>query len=362
LIRQIYLTGDHYAMGQQHARQVRDLRPLILAALEHRLELIAEIEIKAKPFLIELQTRWKESAQPTMNMLRGMADELDFNWDRFFTYTVATYLMDRAEHIPSEAQGCTIWAAAHRMTKMGTPILAKNRDYWPDHQQLQCLAFAKPQTGYAYLYLTSAGSPGVFSSGMNEAGLVVADTHVVSLDIGPGIPRYACMMDVLENCASVQSALEYLQSVSHSGNGNIMLLDSSGDMAVLETGYSVIGIDRPDSGFLVSTNHYVTPPLKQSWLPRGPEEIHGNSLTRYEHVLQELQKKAGEIDLDWAMQLMSSHGDSLESLCRHPEIGPRSVTIASTIYLPRQKQLYLANGLPCQVPYQVYSLGEKPAW
>lgn len=356
MIRQIKLTGDHYTMGQQHAYQVRDLRPHILVAMEHRLGLIAEIEIKIRPFLIELQTNWQENAQPTLNMLKGMADELDLNWEQFFTYTVATYLMDQAEHIPTDTQGCTIWAAANGMTQLGTPILAKNRDYWLDHQDLQCLAFAKPHSGYAYLYLTSAGSPGVFSSGMNEAGLVVADTHVVSLDIGPGLPRYAVMMDVLEKHHSVESALDYLKSVRHSGNGNLVLLDTSGDLAVVETGYTTIGIERSKHSFLVCTNHYVTPPLKESWLPRGPEEIHGNSLIRYAHVYQELQANSGRVDLQWARQLMSSHGDSLAAICRHPETGPRSVTIASTIYLPQHKQLHLAHGLPCQVPYHVFSL------
>lgn len=356
MIRQIKLTGDHYTMGLQHAQQVGDLRTHILAAMEHRLGLIAEIEIRTRPFLNELQTNWQEFAQPTLNMLKGMADGLDLSWDRFFTYTVATYLMDHAKHIPADDQGCTTWATAGRITKSGLPILAKNRDYWPDHQELQCLAFARPESGYPYLYLTSAGSPGVFSSGMNQAGLVVADTHVVSLDIGPGLPRYAVMMDVLENHSSVETAIAYLQRISHSGNGNILLLDASGDTAVFETGYKVFGIDHPKQGFIVSTNHYVTPPMKQRWLPRGPEEIHGNSLKRYEHVLQELQAHAGKIDLDWAMRLMSSHGDSLAAICRHPDTGPRSVTIASTIYLPRQKQLHLANGLPCQMPYQVYCL------
>ena len=356
MIRQIQLSGDHYTMGWQHARQVEALRPDILAAMEHRLGLIAEIEIKTRPFLAELQNRWKTDAQPTLNMLKGMADGLALDWERFFTYTVATYLMDRAKHIPADAQGCTTWAAAGRMTPPEAPILAKNRDYWPDHQQLQCLAFARPKSGYAYLYLTSAGSPGVFSSGMNEAGLVAADTHVVSLDVGPGLPRYAVMMEALEKYSSVEAALEYLINVTHSGNGNILLLDASGDMAVIETSYMVMGIDRPEDGFLVSANHYVTPPMKQRWLPRGPEDVHGNSLARYDRAVRALRESIRKIDLNWAMQLMSSHGDSLAAICRHPDIGPRSVTIASTIYLPCQRQLYLANGLPCQTPYQLYSL------
>lgn len=343
-------------MGQQHGQQLVDFRPQILAAIENRLELLADVEIRAKPYRDELISIWEESAQPTMQMLKGMADSFNLDWDQFFTYTISTYLLDRAKHIPSDDQGCTTWAAARSMTQLSTPILAKNRDYWPDHQDLQCLAFARPKNGYHYLYLTSAGSPGVFSSGMNEKGLAVVDTHVVSLDIGPGLPRYAVMMEVLENHATVESALAYLGSVNHAGNGNILLLDAGGDMAVVETGFSIRGIARSEDGYLVSTNHYVTPPLQKHWLSRGPEEIHGNSRSRYAYVEEALKTSAGKINLEWAFQLMSHHNDALDDICRHPSTGPRSVTIASTIYLPRQKELYLANGLPCQTPFEVYTL------
>ena len=89
---------------------------------------------------------------------------------RFFRYTIASYLLDRTLYPISDEQGCTVWAAAYPTTRSGVPILVKNRDYWLDHRELQILANAHPSQGYKYTHLTSAGSPGVFSSGMNEVG------------------------------------------------------------------------------------------------------------------------------------------------------------------------------------------------
>ena len=89
------------------------------------------------------------------------------------------------------------------MTRDGAPILAKNRDYHPDHQPLQCLARVKPKLTAILLRLTSAGSPGVFSSGINSFGLAVVDTFIASSEIGPGIARYSLMMDILQNFSTV---------------------------------------------------------------------------------------------------------------------------------------------------------------
>ena len=103
----------------------------------------------------------------------------------------------------------------------------------------------------------------------------------------------------------------------------------------------------PENGFIVSTNHFVTPQLADHWEPRGPEEIQGNSLKRYARVTQALHVAKGLVDIPWAQALMSSHGDLLEAICRHPGLGPRSVTISSIIFQPREKKLYLAIGNPC---------------
>jgi isopenicillin-N N-acyltransferase-like protein len=356
LIKQIQLAGDHYTMGHQHGRQVSALRPFLASAMENRLDGLDKLGIDLKSYIGEQMDLWKEAARPTMDMLRGLSNALGLPDERFFKYTIASYLTDRANGTSSEGQGCTVWGAARPVTVGGEPLLAKNRDYWLDHRQLQCLASANPVDGYPYQYLTSAGSPGVFSAGMNEAGLAVADTHVASLDIGPGLPRYALMMEMLEHHDRVKSALDYLRAAPHIGNGTLALIDAQGDMAIFETGHKHPGVVSPEAGFVVTTNHYVTPQLRNRWIDREPPGLQGNSLARYVYVQEVLQEARGRVDLAWAKALMSSHRGPLDSICRHTEIGHQSGTIASLIFRPVQKTLYLASGLPCQANFQAYRL------
>lgn len=338
-------------MGYQHGRQVVDMRPQLLLAIDRRLESLQQIDVKARPFAKELHELWETSAKTTLDMLKGIADGLELEWQPFFLYTIASYLLDHTLYPLSDEQGCTAWVAAHPTTRSDSPMLVKNRDYWLDHRHLQILAQAHPLKGYKYIYLTSAGSPGVFSSGMNEAGVAIADTHVVAHDIGPGLARFSVMMELLEHHEDIQSALEYLHGVQHIGNGTIVLLDAQGSSAIYETGHKISGIVLPENGCVVSTNHFATSQLAHLWEPRGPEEIQGNSQKRYARVSQALRDAKGLVDISWAQTLMSSHGDPLEAICRHPGLGPRSVTISSIIFQPMKKKIYFAAGNPCQSQY-----------
>ncbi|MFU8773772.1 MAG: C45 family autoproteolytic acyltransferase/hydrolase [Anaerolineales bacterium] len=347
MIKRIDLAGNHYTMGLQHGYQVRRLRPQISSAIKNRLLLLAKLDRDFETRIENLSLLWEEIARPTLEMMRGMAKNLSFEWDTFLRYTVGSYLVDRA--LQSRlSDGCTVWAAISPVTSDGTTMLIKNRDYRPWHKGIQCLVRAKPARGYQYTYLTSAGSPGVYSSGINEAGLVVADTHVASLDIGKGVARYSLTMELLEHHPNVRSGLDYLNQVTHIGDGTLVLLDSQGDMAVYECGHTKRGIIRGQGGFVVSTNHFVSDELNKHWMDYNPPKLRGNSEARYARISKVLQASSGQIDVQFAIDLMASHGNRLESICRHQDFSPRSTTISSVIYLPQQNLIYLANGLPCR--------------
>lgn len=351
--RVLELAGTHREMGWQHGQQVRDLRPFILRAMDLRLAKLTQSEVDVQTLEAELLAVWQVDARSTLEMLRGIADALELEWDLFFRYTIASYLEDRTLR-PAYGQGCTTWAAAEPVTQDGAPILVKNRDYRPTHRALQCLARASPAQGYRYAYVTSAGSPGVFSSGMNEAGLAVADTHVASRDIGPGVARYSVEMTLLEHHSSVKSALDYLQTIPHMGDGTLVLADSTGDMAVFEAGHSAHGIVLPEAGFVVSTNHFVTSRLSSQWVDHSLPTLRGNSEGRHARVTAALQTACGQVSAGWAQALMASHGPPQDAICRHSDLDPRSTTISTVLYLPRAGELLFADGRPCQAAFQVW--------
>lgn len=355
-MRFLELSGDHYQIGWQHGRQVFDRRPQILAAMNLRLAFLRRHGPDTRNSVDEMAEYWQVQNRPTWEMLQGMADALQLGWDDYFTYTLASYLADRAP-LQSPAHECSVWAAAGGVTSDGQPVLVKNRDYRPDHRDLQCLASVKAAQGYAYMYLTSAGSPGVFSSGMNARGLAVADTHVSPTQIGPGMPRYSAMMHILEACGRVEEAVDYLKGVRHVGDGTLVLADADGDMAVFETGHHGSGLIRSDDGFVVSSNHFRSPGLIDAWVDHSPVELLGSTRARYVKMSQALETARGEVDASWAKRLMATHGDALSALCRHVELDPKATTISTVIFEPQARRVYICDGQPCQSEFEEWKLG-----
>jgi len=357
MIRVLDLSGEAREIGRKHGEQVSDLRSQILSSIQIRLEALKKGKPDLSRYVEEIIPVWEQHAPETLEMLRGIAEALELDWEEYFTYTIASYLTGRIENSRA-SEGCSTWAANGKITRDGTPILAKNRDYHPDHRSLQCLARIKPANGNPFLCLTSAGSPGVFSSGINSAGLAVVDTFISSTDTGPGIARYSLMMDLLKKFSTVKEAIEYLPTHPHFGDGSVTVLDAQGEMAVFEIAHSVQAVRQSIEGFIASTNHFSAPGTRSFWVDREPPNLQGNSESRRMLIENALRSSGGLVDIIWSQALMGYHGDHLSSLCRHGAIDPLSVTVSCVILLPQRAGMYVANGQPCQSPFEFVRLSD----
>ena len=361
MIKVLSLAGTARSIGRQHGEQVVDLRPYIQASMQTRLAVLRQQGVNLFPYLEEIIQIWQQHAPATLEMLLGIAEALEFDWRDYLSYTIFPYLEGRINLIHRavhQDQGCTTWAASGVFTHDGAPLLVKNRDNHPDQRPLQCLAHVRPERGYPYLCLTTAGIPGVSSSGINTVGLAVVDTYVASTDVGPGIGRYSVMMDLLEKCASVRDAIVYIRSHPHFGNGTVSLVDAQGDMAVFEIAHSVLAVRHPNEGFVVSTNHFTAPKTRTIWMDCEQPHLQGNSVERHGRVEKALRAASGRVDIPWAQNLMAQHGTGLSAICRHAEIDPLGVTISCVILLPRQASIYVANGHPCQTPFELVRVAD----
>ena len=352
-MRVLSLRGNHYQMGLQHASQVYDLRPMILNSIGTRLEGLLRSGALNVAAIEQVEHVWNEHAGSTIEMLKGIAEKLGIPYAQIFQYTVASYLEDRLL-AKTASEGCTVWAAARTATQHGLPMLVKNRDYFEGHIPMRAIAYATPDQGYRYIYATSAGSPGVFSSGMNERGLAVADTHVPSRDTGPGLARFTLMMDLLERYASISEGMAYLQSIVCMGSGNLILLDATGEMAVYENGYQQCGTISSTNDHIVATNHFVTPRMReQHVLKINSRTTYDGTGDRYGTASKLIEQAHGTLDVDQAKHIASFHGAT--ALCRHRPQND-SDTISAAIYLPTEQKLLFCNGWPCQGSYETYRL------
>jgi hypothetical protein len=363
-VKIIKVSGTHYEMGQQHGLQVRKLRPLIVEAIRSQFSQIEgdNPDKRFESLLRETIELLQGIDLSILEMIQGQAEGLDLKFETLLRYGLATYLWDDlvARRLRGK-ESCTTWAASGPATADGKPILAKNRDSTLEQLPLQLVVKAIPSTGYRYAYVTSAGSPGVFCAGMNEVGLAVADTSVCTSDVGPGLPDYSLMMHILEEHNSVRSAVDYLRSVTRMGRNNLILADTSGDLAIFEIGHNSYGLIEADNHMLVNTNHFVGPQLRHQWVEREKLHLQGSSQRRHQVVRAALMEAYGQVDAAWARALMARHGCPLDSLCRHTELGGHLITISATIFLPAERDFWTCFGYPCQGSYRLFSVrGGEP--
>ena len=357
----IHVQGDHYQMGFQHGQQARTLLPAIHALIDMRL---AEVEEAApgESFerLLEDTIRViQDEDQAILEFVRGQADGFGLEYRLLLRYNLVTYLSDVLQRQNVSAggdtghinEGCSTWAAAGSATVDGQPILAKNRDTNMLHLPVQTIVRAEPKRGYRYTYITSAGSPGVYVAGFNEAGLALVDTYVSSVDIGPGLPTYALSMYVLENHKTVHSAVAYLKPVPRQGRNNLLLADADGDMAVFEIGYENFGVQKSTSDYLVNTNHFSCAEMRSCFMDTNSDSAREDSYQRSTFLEKRLKEAYGRIDVAFAKEVMGSHSEGLSSVCKHPAEGQMSGTVSASIYLPAQRRMFFCHGFPCSQEY-----------
>lgn len=342
-MRILTLEGTHYEMGLQHGALTMPWRPLLLRRIRRRLE-------KLPPH--PLMDRWYDDvvallarvAPEFLQYAEGQATALGIARDLLLRFSLASYLEDRSKQpIGVVSEGCTAWAAGPGWTENGQPLLAKNRDQSLDQLGLQWVVYARPANGYRYFGVTTLGWPGLASSGFNAAGLAVADTHVPSTDLGPGLPRWWLMMSVLEHCQTVGEALDYLTSVPRLGNGNLVLADVQGAIAVFEEGHANAGIRKPEDeqDYLVATNHFVTDALKDRWRAENLNRK-GDTLARKARVEAALAEAKGQVSVSWGRAMMSSV-DGIGAPCwqdRERGIG----TISTVIMSPARRAAWVRHG------------------
>ncbi|MBL1436349.1 MAG: hypothetical protein COB08_009145 [Rhodobacteraceae bacterium] len=305
-----------------------------------------------------LKAQWafsEKHAAAHLDEVCGLAKGYDVSPRDLFAYLHLGAMEDG----DPEKDGCSV--AVISDTKNG-PLLAKNRDFGAEHQKLQrVVRHQDPLDKDLWcMFITSLGSPGAYSSGINSHGLAVADTAVGCSKLGVGWLRYFLMTEILWKAASVDEALDLISSVPHVGGGALVLVDKSGKIASVELGNEAIHIERADTGVLTHTNHYFSESLIPFQCKESEEAYFASSVGRLgamNHFFAQNQSPLAVADV---ADLMSSHGSRWQSLCCHGDIGD-GYTISSAIFSPANAGLQFCAEKPCSGNWAVYNAPDLKA-
>jgi len=166
-------------------------------------------------------------------------------------------------HIAGVAVGCTLWGAAGNRVRDGGVLVAKNRDWSPDH--VQYLKMVHPRQGYRFFGLFSDGNefPGL-KAGVNEYGLVVmsATASTIPLKERLQLPRQEKLLQtLLTSCRSIDEALAKKRLFR--GPRFLLLADHHGIATVEIAPSGRFLVERKDHGVLFHTNHFKNPELQE---------------------------------------------------------------------------------------------------
>lgn len=398
----VRLRGTAHDRGRQQAERRPALREAVRAAVTQRLADVAPLRTRAplrdylarqadflrthdpigQGELLGLAEGWGLTADDLLaylhaNVLTGLADAADRRSPAgdaaagaskgTSTGALKGALKGLSTAAPADPpDGCTAWAM---VDEAGAARVVKNRDYRGEHGALQQVflhdadeagvagAPRSPEVAGSpirrLLCVGSLGSPGAFSSGMNDHGLAIVDTQIGSRDHGVGWLRYFLITALLWRCADVAQALKMLRAAPHAGGGTLVLGDARGGLAAVELSHTHGAVVETSTAWVARTNHHLHEAMAQHQiLARG--DPGDSSIGRLDQVRACLQGAAAPLDGPAARALMSSHNQP--PLCRHALGAEGSRTLSCVVYDTATRTLRMSHGNPCEARWMSYRL------
>lgn len=224
------------------------------------------------------------------------------------------------------ALACTLWGAAGDDASGGT-LIAKNRDWAPDHRQY--LRLVRPRSGLAYLGLFAEGNahPGL-KAGSNEKGLtIVSASSAVPEKLRSSRPeKRAVLARVLAGYTSVDAVMADADNLFAGSWPDNLLIADGHKMLLVEIGQEDrFSMKLADQGVLTHTNHFLDPALPE-YTRFKPGRSSLTRLARITSLLADAPRPLTE--QQFAAMSRDQHDGPANSLWR---TAPTGATLASWI-------------------------------
>jgi hypothetical protein len=352
---------DRYrALGAERARRERELTT---AAVHDLVSLLDDRGVGVDTYLETADSVRASVPERYRAEFEGMVSELSVSEDELALYTFG--LSEVASDLTDGAAGeeCTNAVVAAERSATGAPLVLKNRDISARGLRPQTV-FELPPVGdhNAVLTTSTAGSVFVFQ-GVNDAGLVAANTFVdrarEDVDTEDRLRNGVLVRRILEECDDVDGALSLVEDcdVATSKGLTLSLADGT-DARLLELdpqGPTVRTVPLAD-GAVGRTNHFPG---------AGDPEDDDSTVFRLERARRLVDGLPDDATVEDLFDVASDHrnGPGPNSICRHP-VSPQgdpftlgqSTTVGTTVYRGGEPAMFSAVGNPCRSGFRRYEL------
>lgn len=321
------LKGNHYDMGYKYGN--------ILYQGGVSFDKVVKLSDEQLKFGLESSEICKSIYPELVEEIQGMADGVRYSYEKLAAFLLNVGVFDYTF-------GCT--CVCLKTDK--EVIFGRNHDMFTELKKTTESALCQPDKGYIFLGQGDAliGK----EEGVNEKGLAVGFSYVRPKYIQPGLNFLFIVKYLLERCSTVEEALEEIKKIPMSSSQNILLVDKSGDMAVVEACSEKYAVRRPqgnDRG-LVATNNFTLPEMTE--YDGTPERNWYYSETRYKTAVEALKQGEEQYSIDYVMKLLKGE---LGFMCQYErKLG--FDTLWSSVVSLKDLKIYRAEGNPRKTKYQ----------
>lgn len=304
---------------------------------------------------VAAQHRFHMAHDPAgMAELAGIAQGFGLPEETLFVHLHLGTLRDLTNGAMLSGDGCSAFAAGDGPDG---PFLAKNRDFGGAHLGVQRLFWhdGPDITTGGMLCLGSLGSPGAYSSGMNAAGLAIADTQIGARHHGIGWLRYMAMTRLLAACATVPDALDWLRARPHAGGGRLSWPMPAGPQQ--RWNWARPHWPSPQghaTGAPIISCH---PSLRKIRCCTGAT-IDNNSAHRLGGLTHHLSAAAPTLAQAANLVALHAHDPQGAPVCQHPGTADDTSTLSSVIFAIASRRVYFHNANPCAGNWHWFALPE----
>lgn len=216
--------------------------------------------------------------------IKGVSDTLELDYYEFVSWMLCMgcCMYNLNVNIPVEIRGCTAFAYCSE----GKVIYGRNNDLPPSLKKGSKSEIYAPHHGYRFNITTSSFING--EEGMNEHGLAVAMTFVMTAleKIQAGFNSCFIVRYLLEKASSTKEAIALLMDLPIASNCNLLLVDKSGNMVVVECTPTVKKINEARTGehgrIICTVNSFISESMRMYDDAKGNDY---DSYQRYRTVM-----------------------------------------------------------------------------
>jgi isopenicillin-N N-acyltransferase-like protein len=249
--------------------------------------------------------------------------------------------------------GCTCLAVREEHTDAGHVLMAHNEDWVSQDRENVYLVQAQPTEGVPFLGMSYGAL--LVNIGLNAEGIGVAINSVYPTDSQVGVPRIVYSRAVLD-ARTVGEAIGACLVSDRDGGYNYLLADANGELYNVETSAKKHRLLYGDEGWLVHTNHYLSPSM-QAVEQKGR---YIGSHVRYHRAQRLLRQRLGAVSVTSLQELLRDHVNLPNSICGHEDVTEppheRAQTIISLVMNLTTRTLWAAPGPPCEGVFAEHQL------